>query len=178
MKLIILNFVLFQIGWLACVMGGANGIPWLGLIAVALIVAVHLVNAEDPVPEAILLSIATVIGVIWESLLAINSLMLYQTGLFIDGLAPYWLIALWPLFATTMNVSMRWLKNRFITSAVFGAIGGPAAFFAGHHLGAVDFPDMLQSMLVLGLGWGILMPVMVYLAGQFDGYQKREVQLA
>ena len=41
MKTIVINFVLFQIGWLACVVGGATGYPWFGPAIVLAIIAYH-----------------------------------------------------------------------------------------------------------------------------------------
>ncbi len=36
---LLLNFAAFQIGWFACVLGAANGFPWLGPVVVAAVVA-------------------------------------------------------------------------------------------------------------------------------------------
>ena len=54
------------------------------------------------------------------------------------ALAPYWLVVMWALFATTINVSMAWMKNRWLLAVVMGAVFGPMAF-AGEKLGAVNF---------------------------------------
>jgi hypothetical protein len=35
------NFVAFQTGWFACVLGAANGMPWLGVIVAVLVVGWH-----------------------------------------------------------------------------------------------------------------------------------------
>ena len=43
-----INFVLFQLSWFACVLGGANALPWLGPLAVALFIAYHLTQAPRP----------------------------------------------------------------------------------------------------------------------------------
>jgi len=34
-----LNVLLFQAGWFACVLGAAQGLPWIGLLAAVAIVA-------------------------------------------------------------------------------------------------------------------------------------------
>jgi hypothetical protein len=44
---------------------------------------------------------------------------------------------MWIAFATTLNVSMRWLRGRPELALLFGAVGGPLAFYAGERLGAV-----------------------------------------
>ena len=48
---IIINFVLFQIGWFACVLGAAKQMPWLGVITVAAILVWHLSQAKQAKPE-------------------------------------------------------------------------------------------------------------------------------
>ncbi len=44
MKLM-LNFVAFQLGWFACVLGAANALPWLGPVVVATVVSLHLATS-------------------------------------------------------------------------------------------------------------------------------------
>lgn len=39
MKAIITNSILFQTGWLCCVLAGANHVPWLGTLSALVIVA-------------------------------------------------------------------------------------------------------------------------------------------
>ena len=36
----------------------------------------------------------------------------YPSGTFIAGLAPYWIVGMWMLFATTLNITFRWLHER------------------------------------------------------------------
>ena len=54
MKLFI-NFVIFQICWIVCILGGANGMPLLGVGFVAAAVAYHLLRAEDARAEGTLI---------------------------------------------------------------------------------------------------------------------------
>ena len=79
-------------------------------------------------------------------------------------MAPYWLIVMWALFATTINQSMAWLKDKLIIAAVMGAIFGPMAFVAGEKLGAVEFANEPAAMVLLAVGWGILMPLVCFIA--------------
>ena len=76
---------------------------------------------------------------------------------------------MWMLFATTLNVSLRWLKQRPELAAALGVVAGPAAYFSGYRLGGVEIPDLLPAMSVLALGWAILMPVLMALSNRLDG---------
>jgi hypothetical protein len=74
---------------------------------------------------------------------------------------------MWALFATTINVSMAWLKNRWLLASSMGAIFGPLAFIAGERLGAVQFIDRPLALLALAVGWACLMPMLLWLADLF-----------
>ena len=163
------NFVLFQIGWFSCVTAGATDWHWFGSLGVLLIVIYHLQAARDTKSELILVLSAVAIGVLWESAMVSSGLMKYRHGLLSTFLAPHWIIAIWALFATTINVSMGWLKNRLPLASLLGAICGPMSFYTGKRLGAVEFPDLPVAMVTLALGWAVMMPALMWLANRFDG---------
>ena len=167
---VVLNFVLFQIGWFACVLGGAGGAPWVGVTTVAAIAGYHLWSANLPGREALLLAIAGAIGAIWDGLLTGFGWLVYPSGIFAQWLAPSWIIAMWVAFATTFNVSLSWLKGRWYLASALGAIGGPLAYLAGAKLGGVTFPDPLVAVAVIGGGWSLIMPVLLAFAERLDGF--------
>ena len=101
-----------------------------------------------------------------------------EVGSLLAGTAPHWIIALWALFATTLNLSLRWLHGRWWLSALFGAIAGPLAFYAGSRLGAVRFSEPAIALAWLALGWGLLTPLLMRLAQRFDGARTRLVEAA
>jgi hypothetical protein len=170
MKQKLLNFVFFQAGWLAVVLLGAGNFHWLGLLVVAAVVTWHLLTSPSPQAEAQLVLIALGIGLVWENLLTLAGIVVYPFGQLAGGFAPVWIIAMWAMLATTLNLSLRWLHGRFLLASVFGAIGGPLAFLAGERLGAVVFPDTMLAMLVLGAGWGVLFTLLVILGMRNDGF--------
>ncbi len=169
MKLLI-NIVTFQVCWLACILGGANGMPLLGVGFVAAAVGYHLWRANDARAEAILILAAALIGTVWDSFLVAAGWLVYPSGTLVQGTAPYWIVALWVVFATTFNVSLRWFKQHLVLSVLFGAAGGPLAFYAGARLGGVVFTDTTVALTVLGIGWAVLMPAMMLLARRYNGY--------
>lgn len=168
----IINFVMFQIGWFACVAGGATPYHWLGSLAVFLIVIYHLYHARPRSAELTLIVLALLLGLIWENILAASGQLIYQHGIFAPFAAPHWIIAMWALFATTMNVSMRWLKGRWLIGGLLGAIGGPLAFYAGMKLNAVAIPALGPTLLVLGAAWALFMVLLMALSNRFDGYSQ------
>lgn len=171
MSLIIQNFVLFQLGWLGCVMGGASqNMAWVGVAMVGSIIAVHLLRASSARQEVMLILVTVVLGTAWDSLLTSLGMYEFKSGMFITDIAPYWLIAMWALFATTLNVSMTWMKGRYLLAALLGLVGGPLAYYAGYKLGAVNFENTLNTLVTVGAGWFFIMPLLVLLSEKFNGY--------
>ena len=66
---ILFNAIAFQLGWFACVLGGANQLPWLGTLVAILIVYWHLNQAQRPGRELTLLAVVGALGALWDSLL-------------------------------------------------------------------------------------------------------------
>jgi hypothetical protein len=166
---VVANFVFFQIGWFACVLGGANGWPWTGSAIAAAVVAGHIASARQPLPELKLAGIAVLIGVFLDSALAALGWVSYAPGTVIPDIAPNWILMLWALFATTLNVSFNWLKGRWLLATMLGAIAGPLAYWAGVRLGALQFTEPMQAVAALAVGWGAVIPALLWLTRRYNG---------
>jgi hypothetical protein len=169
MKAIVLNLLAFNAGWLCCVLAGAHHLPWLGTFIAILIVTRHLSAANDVRKELSLILIAGGLGAIWDSALVYVGILEYPSGTLIEGTAPHWIIAMWLLFATTLNVSLRFLKQRPLLAALLGVIGGPAAYYAGYQLGGVQVANFPLALSALALGWSVFMPLLMWLSERLDG---------
>jgi len=169
MKAILINAAVFQIGWLCCVLAGANHVPWLGTLIALFIVTWHISRANGPRNELLLILSAAIIGAVWDSLLVYAGWLQYPSGTLIENTAPHWIVAMRMLFATTLNVSLKWLKQRPLPAAALGAVAGPAAYFAGYKLGGVLIPDFTTAMTALALGWALFMPSLMALSNRLDG---------
>ena len=163
MKNIILNIVLFQIGWFACVLTAANNIAVVGALISLAIIAIHLKLSISAKQELRIILIAMLIGLVWDSILVSAGWINYHSGIMVTFLAPYWIVLMWALFATTLNSSLAWLKDKLIVAALFGAIAGPLAYYAGGKLGAVIFTNELVALIALSIGWAIFTPLLLML---------------
>ena len=170
MKGIVINLSLFKFGWMAVVLSAAAGLAEVGAATVGLIALVHLIRAHRISDELALLVVAGCIGLVWETLLVQAGVLTYPTSATSPEFAPYWIVAMWVLFATTLNVGMKWLKKNLAITAVAGAICGPLSFVAGQQVGAVNLGD--NSILILGLGWAVLLPAVTLIARALDGYDE------
>ena len=168
-----INFVAFQLGWFACVLGAANGWPWAGPVLVFGIVGLHLARARRWQAELRLILAAAALGLVVDSLLLATGWLRYPSGLWIAGpyltLAPYWIVAMWALFATTLNLSLCWLRGRPLLALVLGAVGGPLSYLAGEKLGGIELIEPYPALAALAVAWAIAMPLLMRLAARFDG---------
>lgn len=168
MARVIGNIVLFQIGWLACVIGAAQSLPWSG-VAIALgIVAWHLWRSPRRRPELMLIVMATVAGMAFDTMLVTSGWLTFAAPIPWPALAPVWIVALWACFATTLNVGLRWLRGRPLVAGALGAAGGPLAYLGGEALGGVSLET--TALLALAIGWACLMPLLVRAATHLDGW--------
>ena len=171
MNAMVTNLAMYKVGWLACVLGAAAGKPWLGVLAVAVACVINVACARSKSKTVLLLTAAACIGLAWESFMVIGGWLDYSANGHEGSLAPYWIVAMWVLFATTLNLGFRWLKGRLFVAALLGGIGGPLAFAAGEKAGAVDFSDPVYSLIAVGIGWALLMPLMVFVARHLNGHE-------
>lgn len=171
---VLINVAGLKLGWLACVFGAAHAMPYLGPLVVAAVVVIHLWLAAAPRRELRLMALVALIGVTWDSLLASAGLMLYPSGVVVPGIAPYWIVAMWILFATGLNLALAWLKGRPVVASIFGAAGGALAFYGGAQLGGVEIPNLTLGLAAQAAGWAIIMPALSYLATRHDGIVTHE----
>ena len=132
------------------------------------IVIYHVVAQADSINELKLVLVAVVIGLFWETWVLSLNILHYPSHPEASFWAPHWLIMMWALFATTINLSMGWLKGRWALSVLMGAVFGPLAFIGGEKLGAVVFLDSTLSIVTLSIGWGLLMPLLLSLADRIN----------
>lgn len=170
--LYVVNFLTFEMAWFSSVYGGAKQMPWLGPIAVLLALALHFSLAHGRRKELILVLSCAAIGLSFDSFLVMTGWVQYSSGMFSEFAAPYWIITMWMLFATTLNVSMRWLRNRHKLAALFGFLGGPIAYLTGQKIGGIMLVDQVPALLALGIGWAVIMPLLLWLSETYDGFVK------
>ena len=163
------NLIAFQLGWFACVLGGAHGWPWLGVAVTAVAIALHLYRAARPRLEAVLIGLSGLLGFVADSLLTWTGLLHFPSGQFHADLAPYWMVAMWMLFATTFNVALGWLKPRLGLAALLGMIAGPLAYYGGAQLGGVAFDNPVVSLLAVAGVWTLAMPMLLVIASRWNG---------
>jgi hypothetical protein len=153
---------MFYLGWFACVAGAGRGQLWLGPAVVAVCLMGHLLLSRDRVREAALALTTGLFGFAVDTLQATAGLYAFTGTSMLPWVCPPWMVALWMLFATTLNSSMAWLAGRRRLASVLGAVCGPLSYVAGARLGAIELqPNVLLSLTGIALVWGLAMPALL-----------------
>ncbi len=162
----LLTFFALQVGWFACVLGGARGRVWIGPVVVAVLIAGHLASFSGKrsarQPSALRHEIATILcfglaGYCADSLQSGLGLLAFHgnpTGGPGAWLAPPWIAALWFHFGTVLTGPLAPLRDRRLLTVALCLVGAPLSYAGGGRLGAVVFhPAGWPSVLSIGLVW-------------------------
>lgn len=160
-----INYVLYQTGWFACILGAAWHRPLSGLAIAGVLTAWHVWHATDRAVEARLVALALVLGLAVEAFQVWSGTYRFTSGVVVAWMSPPWLLAMWGQFATTFRFSMRHLMTHPARAALFGILGGPIAFLAGERLGAVTLqPPLAAGLARLAVTWGMTLTVLAFAA--------------
>jgi hypothetical protein len=160
----LLNFAMFYLGWFACVGGAARGQLWLGPAVVAGLLLVHLARTSNRGQEASLILLAGLLGFVSDTAQASVGLYAFANTSAAPWLCPPWMVALWMIFATTLNGSMHWLAGRFGLGAALGAVFGPLSYLAGARLGAIELhANTPLALAAIAVVWAGAMPTLLWL---------------
>ena len=160
------NALFFNIAWFLCVSFG-NAVAVLTCIVVLYL---HFRFVSDDMKELLLITKVFVLGVFVDALLITMGVLINtDNSLLSDWIAPIWMMALWLLFATTLNHCFVWLQSRLLTAALLGAIAGPFSYWVGTNLSSLSLALPLSyALLVVGLVWALVFPVCLLLAKSYN----------
>lgn len=165
------NFILFQTGWFVGVLSAASGMQWLATAGVTGVVVLHLLLAKNRLAELQLILVAGVTGFIVDSVLIAQGIFSPVNHWAILGPMPAWLLALWTLFATTLNHSLRWLASHTVLQAGAGLLFAPMAYYAGYKLDALTVTTsepLYTSFIIIGVCWMFVVPLLYWFAGTIN----------
>ena len=148
------NLAIYQITWFICVLGG-DRFAWVPLF----LLGIHLYFTRYRKEDLIMIVSLVMFGIVLDGTLVTIGFISFPDATFI---IPYWLIVIWMALATLPNNSLKWFKNRLGLAAVFGAVGGPLAYWAGVSLGASRFNWPLPySIALLAVVWSLFFPAIM-----------------
>lgn len=156
------NFLAYQLTWFAAVLGAASPYAWIGPSVAALALALHLWLVPDRATALRIVLLAGLPGYLTDSVLGSLGVFEFRGGASNVGwLAPFWLLGLWLVFATTLRSSLGWLADRSGLAAFLGAVVGPVSYYAGDRFGALHIGEpLMRGLLLLALVWSLLLPLL------------------
>ncbi len=164
MKRKILNLAIFQVGWFTCVTSAAAGMAWLGPVAVAAVLGIHLGFIERSRSEAFFLVSGGVIGTLMDSILMWTGAVVFEGPALLGLFCPLWITALWLAFSTTLNVSLGWLRGRYLVASVLGLLAGPTTYYGAMKLGAVTLPNLGFGLVMVAFEYALAMPLLILIS--------------
>tara|TARA_R110000850_G_scaffold102197_7_gene211066 strand:+ start:1953 stop:2447 length:495 start_codon:yes stop_codon:yes gene_type:complete len=150
---LVANALLFEAGWLLCVLGGS----WVAAVAGSGLLAWHLWRCALP-GEARFIAGFALLGLVIDGGLKLLGGFDFNDQALILGLLPLWLWMLWPLFATLVYHSLAWLWRYPLLAAAAGGISGPLSYYGGALLADVTLAPWLlpaQALIWAALCAGI-----------------------
>ena len=162
----LINFVLFQLGWFACILGAAYGYVAAAVLFCLAVTAFHLWQSPARTQEASLLLKIGLLGICADTLLLQSGSLVFESKGLLPSLSPIWMVSLWVILGCTLNESMSWLRGRYALAGVLGAITGPLSYLAGVKLGAASWGNETQALVLLALIWAIAMPLLFWWAAK------------
>lgn len=160
----LVNFLAFYVVWGASAWGAANAHPWAGpLVLLAWLVPHLAASGARWACEARLLLVAGATGYGVDSALVLGGWLDFPQEARLGAPSTLWMVGLWVGFAATLRHSFRVVLGRPVLSVVLGALGGPAAYWAGERLGAVSLGE--GALIAIGLAWALAMPWLAWVAG-------------
>jgi hypothetical protein len=158
------NFVLFQAGWFACVLGAAHHQAFWAVSGSLAYIAFYVWRSASPKQEFGLLAKVLFYGIASDTLIMYLGVLDFQDAWPSPFLSPAWMWALWLLVASTLNGSMSWLRKSPILASVLGAVCGPLSYEAGIRMGAANWGSggQILGFCLIGMVWAIAMPLFFY----------------
>lgn len=162
------DFLAFQVVWFACVLGAGKGYGWIGPASLTCWLLVYSLLSKRRLEELLLAAACGFIGVVVDTLHikmgTFSAARFYLPAPF----CPLWLFALWINMGPLINSSLGWLKGRYFLAMLFGALGGPIAYWGGMRLGAISFSEkMVVGLFILACTWAVIFPILIWVSNRF-----------
>lgn len=174
----ITNFILFQLAWFITIISAAKGMPYIGVAFTMIWMLLHLSIMEElRNTEIKLFLFAAILGYLLDSILVVTGFIAFPEHTLLVGPSPLWMVCLWINLAATINLSLSWLKRRYLLAGAMSAIAGPLAYVAGEKLGAITLLGN-TSIFVVSIMWCVAMPILIWASDIFTRQQLIQEQMS
>ena len=135
----LINGILFGISWLLLVTYGAHEFIWISLLIATSYFLSQIILFSKFDRNSFLICIplsiyALLFGLIQEMVFIYSGILSYPNE---SIFPPFWLLALYPLFALTLNSSLSFLNKNIVLTFILGGIGGTFSYILIEQLDGV-----------------------------------------
>lgn len=169
---IAVNTVLFKVAWWVCVLGGAWGYPWAGVVMTLPALPLHAWLVGDWRKETVIILASGLYGYIFDSALVLAGLVVFAEKAQLLGPSPLWMVMLWLGFGATVRTALRFLFARPFWAVVSGAVVGPLSYRGGETLDAIWIEKSFSTTLLIAGGWIGAMVMLSILLKWTDGWRQ------
>lgn len=161
----VINIALYQFAWFLCVFYG-----FVGALATLPFLLLHFYYSACKKADLKLVFLLLILGFTIDGILQMSGVLTFATPAWP---IPFWLATIWMFLAILPNHSLQWMKKQLLLSAIFGALGGPLAYWAGVQAGVAGFGrGVTTSLLILAGIWAVLWPFVMYIAARDVPYRQ------
>ena len=162
----LVDFVLFQAAWFACVLATRTDFPH-ALPLVGLLFILGRVVFTNRFQQALPFVLAcAVIGVLGDAVLVKLGFLHFEPYPNLFG-APLWMVALWLNFGLMIHPLFSWFVKSCPRALIGFSVGGVIAYYSGEKLEVLSLPMGWQSALAVGAEWGMAGMVLRFLQVRF-----------
>jgi hypothetical protein len=158
----LINGVLFQAAWFACVLGAAHGTSLWGAVVLAGLFA-YSAAAATPRRDLIAAASAAAVGFVVDTAWIRTGILSYGGA----GLAPVWIVMLWVAVGLSVNHSLAMFKLRPWLGGLLAGAGAPLSYLAGERFGAVVVTAP-QQLWMVSVAWFVLFALTFTLSRAFE----------
>ena len=160
----ILNYVAFQICWLALLIYGNIAISLVILYLIIHFLLIYYIDNFNFIKlELVTILSVCIIGILFDSVMFFGNVYLFNTKVYI----PLWYLFLWPLYASTLNHSFYLFLNLpILVLAAFAVVCMPIIYLGATQLTSnftIGEP-VYTSLILIAVEWSILFPLTMKLA--------------
>ena len=154
-KEFLIDLVVFQVGWFACVIGSADTTYPLFFPIVGFLFVLSRIAITGRFRSAFPFFVAsTALGMVGDSLLVRLDLLAFYADPTVGG-APIWMIFLWANFGLMLRPLFSWFLQTQARCLIGFSLGGLIAYFSGWQLDRLAFTTVPFSSLAIAFEWAM-----------------------
>lgn len=163
---VILHFSVYYIVWFTALVTASRDEYWLGTLICLPLLVMQIAwqyHVEKTLKHVLrIVAVILVVTTVVDTVLLHLHVMTYKGNIFNNLLTPPWIMVLWVEFAIVMHALSEPMWRRYYFLGVVSLAAFPMAYTIGAKIGAVELHHGVWSLVVFGVVWAVLLPLILY----------------